>query len=318
VGRRFLIAVATLVLIVISTARAAAPVAISDQGWTITASPELGTLSISHERGLVLQNVRLSVQGEHGLSPLTEWSVAKSRQSSLTLRTVHPIAAWTFELSPDYLKISNTLASAVISAEAPAPLNRILTRPLDPRGTTVEWVGTNDAMLEYGGAETRNQSFLPSTNPEVMYFAMGLVSASNFHALFDRNTDTLIQFTDQTTLRRSDRDDSLLDVKMPIPGNATIRLTPDYYTKVLGAPFYVPLDDTYFSTAPMVGRVGPATTKMSPRMTSSEIQIGWRRISNPLDSSLCNSTTGMTAAKMASTPGSKTGTSQSFRTGRNG
>jgi hypothetical protein len=253
VGTRFLISVATLVLIVTSTARAAEPVAISDLGWTITASPELGTLSISHERlGLVLQNVRLSVQGEHGLSPQTEWSVAKNSQSSLTLRTVHPIAAWNFEINSGYVKLSSTLASAIISAEAPAPLNRILTRPLDPRGTPVEWLGTNEAMLEYGGAEIRNQSFLPSTNPEVMYFAMGLVSALNLHALFDRNTDMLIQFTDQTTLRRSERDDSLLDLKMPVPGNATIRLTPDYYTKVLGAPFYVPLDDTYFSAAPMV------------------------------------------------------------------
>jgi hypothetical protein len=253
VGRRSLIAVATLVLIVASAANAEVPVAISSQGWTITASPELGALGISQESlGPVLQNVRLSVQGEHGLTPLTEWSVAKSSQSSLTIRTVHPTAAWTFEVSRNYLKISNTLASAILTAEAPAPLSRIPSRPLDPRGTPVEWVGTNEAMLEYGGAETSNQSFLPSTNPEVMYFAMGLVSASNLHALFDRNTDTVIQFTDQTTLRRSNRDDTLLDVKMPVPGNATIRIVPEYYTKVLGAPFYAPLDDTYFSTAPMV------------------------------------------------------------------
>ncbi len=252
-GKRAVIAVATLLLIVASAAKAEVPLAISSQGWTITASPELGTLSVSQERlGPVLQNVRLSVQGEHSLSPLTEWSVAKSSQSLLTIRTVHPIAAWTFEIRPDYLKISSTLANAVLTAEAPAPLNRIPARPLDPRGTPVEWMGTNEAMLEYGGAETSYQSFLPSTNPEVMYFAMGLVSASTLHALFDRNTDTVIQFTDQTTLRRSDRDDNLLDVKMPVPGNATIRLIPEYYTKVLGAPFYVPLDDTYFSTAPMV------------------------------------------------------------------
>jgi Melibiase len=253
VGRRSRLAVATLVLIVASAARAEVPVEISSQGWTISANPELNTLSISQERlGLVLQNVCLNVQGEHGPSPLTEWSVAKSSHSSLTIRTVHPIAAWTFEISLDYLKISNTLANAVLTAEAPAPLNRIPTRPLDPRGTPVEWVGTNEAMLEYGGSETSNHSFLPSTNPEVMYFAMGLVSASNFHALFDRNTDTVVQFTDQTTLRRSDQDDNLLNVKMPVPGNATIRLVPEYYTKVLGAPFYTPLDDTYFSAAPMV------------------------------------------------------------------
>ena len=235
VGRRSLIAVATLVLIVASAAKAEVPVEISSQGWTISANPELNALSISQERlGLVLQNVRLNVRKvTRPHPPPTEWSVAKSSQSSLTIRTVYPIAAWTFEISPDYLKISNTLASGVLTAEAPAPLNRIPSRPLDPRGTPVEWVGTNEAMLEYGGSETSNHSFLPSTNPEVMYFAMGLVSASNFHALFDRNTDTVIQFTDQTTLRRADQDEELVDVKMPVPGNTVVRLISEYYTKVL-------------------------------------------------------------------------------------
>lgn len=252
-GRLSFIAVTTLVLIVGSTAKAEVPVTGSDQGWTITASSELGTLSISQERlGLVLQNIRLNLQSEHGLSPLTGWSAVKSSQSSLTIHTVHPIAAWNFEISSDCLKISSTLTSAVLTAEAPAPLNRILARPLDPRGTPVEWLGTNEAMLEYGGEETRNPSFLPPTNPEVMYFGMGLVSASNLHALFDRKTDTVIQFTDQTTLRRTDQDENLLGVRMPVPGNAIIRVIPEYYIKVLGSPFYVPLEDTYFSSAPMV------------------------------------------------------------------
>jgi hypothetical protein len=113
-------------------------------------------------------------------------------------------------------------------------------------------MGTNEATLEYGGTEILNPSFLPSTNPEVMYFALGLVSASTFHALFDRKADTVVQFTDQTTLRRSEYDDNLLDVRMPVLGNAMIWVIPDYYVKILGAPFYIPLDDTYFQSAPMV------------------------------------------------------------------
>jgi hypothetical protein len=252
-GRLSLIAVATLVLILDCSAKAEVPVEVIDNGWTVTASPELGTLSVSRESlGLVLQDVRLNLQGERGLLPLSGWSVVKSSRSLLTIHTVHPIAAWTFEISSNCLKISSTLTDAVLTAQAPATLNRIPARTLDPRGTPVEWVGTNEAMLEYGGEETSNPSFLPLTNPEVMYFAMGLVSASNFHALFDRNTDTVIQFTDQTTLRRADQDEELVDVKMPVPGNTVIRLISEYYTKVLGAPFYAPLDDTYFSTAPMV------------------------------------------------------------------
>jgi hypothetical protein len=252
-GRQFLIALATLVLILGCSAKAEVSVGVIDHGWTVSASPELGTLSVSREDlGLVLKDVRLNLQGEHGLLPLSGWSVAKRSRSLLTIHTVHPIAAWTFEVSSNFLKISSTLTGAILTAEAPATLNRIPARTLDPRGTPVEWVGTNEAMLEYGGEETSNPSFLPLTNPEVMYFALGLVSASNFHALFDRNTDTVIQFTEQTTLRRADQNENLLGVRMPIPGNALIRVIPEYYIKALGAPFYARLDDTYFSTAPMV------------------------------------------------------------------
>ena len=39
---------------------------------------------------------------------------------------------------------------------------------------------------------------------------------------------------------------------MPIPGNALVRLIPDYYTQHLGLPYYVPCDDSHFSAAPMV------------------------------------------------------------------
>jgi hypothetical protein len=83
-GRLSFIAVTTLELIVGCAAKAQAPVAASDQGWTITVSPELGTLSISQERlGLVLQNVRLNLRGEHGLSPLTGRSVVSRVKTSL-------------------------------------------------------------------------------------------------------------------------------------------------------------------------------------------------------------------------------------------
>ena len=39
---------------------------------------------------------------------------------------------------------------------------------------------------------------------------------------------------------------------MPVPGNAVIRVTRDYYTQTLHVPYYVPFDDRYFPTAPIV------------------------------------------------------------------
>ena len=70
-----------------------------------------------------------------------------------------------------------------------------------------------------------------------MYFALGQVSSSNFHSLFDRKADTAINFSDQTVMQRSRQDPNLLEVTIPVPGNTLVRLVPDYYTKTLGVPY---------------------------------------------------------------------------------
>ena len=101
-------------------------------------------------------------------------------------------------------------------------------------------------------AETRNPSFLPRRNPEVMYFALGQVTGSNLHSLFDHKTDTAIDFSEQTAMKRSGQDANLLEVMIPVPGNTQVRVMCDYFTKTLGLPFYVPFDDSYFSKPPMV------------------------------------------------------------------
>jgi hypothetical protein len=78
------------------------------------------------------------------------------------------------------------------------------------------------------------------------------VSSSNLHSLFDRTTDTAIGFSDQTVMQRSRENANLLEVTIPVPGNTVVRLISDYYTKTLGVPYYVPLDDSHFRKAPMV------------------------------------------------------------------
>jgi hypothetical protein len=247
------IGLSAFILVAAGKAHAAAPPAISNQGWTITADQQRSVLSISQQDlGIVLQDVRMNLADQNGVLPLTGWSVEQTSQSQLTIHTAHPMTAWNFGISRNMLKISSTATNAVLTAEAPATPNRIPARVLDPQGFPVDWIGTDEAPLEYGGTETRNQSFLPLKNPEVMYFALGLVSGSAFHSLFDRKQDAVIQFSDQTTLRRAAQDQGLMDVRIPVPGNTYIRLLPDYYTKTLGVPFYVPLDDSYFTAAPMV------------------------------------------------------------------
>jgi Melibiase/Alpha galactosidase C-terminal beta sandwich domain len=254
VNRLLSIAVPILVLFASSNAYgAAAPVTMNTQGWTITADPGTSTLSVANQSlSVILQNVRINLESEHALHPVTNWSIEQTNQSLLTIRTTHPIAAFAFQVSGPLLKISSTYSNAVLSAQAPAPLSRIPARLMDTTGFPVVWAGTDEAQLEWGGQETRRPSFLPSKNPEVMYFGLGQVSGNTFHSLFDRNADIAIAFTEETALRRNDSDENLLDVSMPIPGNASVQLIRDYYTKVLGAPSYTPMDDSYFHTAPMV------------------------------------------------------------------
>jgi Melibiase/Alpha galactosidase C-terminal beta sandwich domain len=254
VNRFMSIVVPVLVFFATSNAHGApTPVTMNTQGWTIIADPGQSTLSLANQSlGVILQDVRINLESEHALHPVTDWSIEQTNQSLLTIRTTHPIAAFTFQVSGPLLKISSTYTNAVLTAQAPAPISRIPARLLDTKGFPVQWAGTDEAMLEWGGHETRSPSYLPTKNPEVMYFGLGQVSGSAFHSLFDRSADVAIAFSDQTSLRRSDKDENVLEVAMPIPGNASVQLIPDYYTKVLGAPSYTPLDDSYFRAAPMV------------------------------------------------------------------
>ncbi len=237
----------------VHAADAAAPLAVSNLGWTITADQDRGVLSIAQgSLGILLENVRINVSDRDALVPLTGWTAEQTGPSRVTIHTAHPMTAWLFDISQNMLKVSSTASNSVLTAEAPAPISRIPARVLDPQGFPVDWVGTDEAQLEYGGKETRNQSYLPRKNPEVMYFALGQVSGPAFHSLFDRKQDAIIQFPEETTLQRASQDVDRMNVTMPVPGNSYIRLIPDYYTKTLGVPFYVPFDDSYFRSAPMV------------------------------------------------------------------
>jgi hypothetical protein len=234
-------------------AEAGPPLALTQDGWTVTADGERGLLAVSHDRlGAVLQNARLNLRGEQGLVAWTSWSVEKSGTRQLLLRTATPPTVWIVEPGPEGLRVSSTSTRGVLTAEAPAPPDRRVARLLDPAGTPVDWLGTAEVKHGYGGSETRNPSFLPSRNPDVMYFALGQVSASNLHGLFDRKSDTAIRFPDETLMVRDSRDQDLLDVTMPVPGNALVRVHPDYFVKTLGVPFYVPFDDKEFPRPPTI------------------------------------------------------------------
>jgi len=226
---------------------------VTAHGWTVIVNGDEGVLSVSYDKlGMVLKNARLSLQDVDGLHPFKNWSVENKGMDEVFIRTTQPPTAWLLKLSPNSLEISSTSAEGVLTAEVPAAANRIVARLLDPQGVPVSWVGTDEVVGSYGGHETRNPSFLPRRNPECLYFSLGLVASANMHSLFDRPTDTAIDFSSQTRMERNDQNQGLLNVTIPIPGNTLIRLIPNYFTRTLGVPYYLPFDDSTFRTAPMV------------------------------------------------------------------
>jgi hypothetical protein len=221
--------------------------------WTVTADGEREVVSIRYGAlGTVLERVRLNVHTPRGAQRLKVWSVEKPREDELSIRTLNPRTAWLVKLSPNMLEISSTSAQGFLTAEALASPDRIEARLLDPLGTPVKWMMTPETKNGYGGFEASYPSFLPRRNPEVMYFALGQVQNLNLHSLFDRKTDTAINFPECTLMRRNPQNADMLDVTLPVPGNAMVKLIPDYFTKTLRVPYYVPFDDSYFRRAPMV------------------------------------------------------------------
>lgn len=241
-----------LILIVCPLSRAA-ETTVSSHGWTITADTDRAEVTLSQEKlGPVLQNVHLELSSAGAVLGSRQWTAQVLSDHTLSIRTQNPDVTWVFTLSANEVSISTTSAEALMEGQAPASPQRIVARLMDPEGTPVDWVGTGEVAGGYGGSYTHNRSYLPRRNPEVAYFALGQISAAGLHSLFDRPTDIAIKFAPSASLVRDARDENLLDARIPVQGNTAIRILPDYFTKTLGVPFYVPFDDSHFPTAPMV------------------------------------------------------------------
>ncbi len=226
--------------------------AVSYEGWTLTAEPDSSALAIGYAHlGTLLTNVQLHVETPQGLRLLQGWNL-NSSGSNLVVRSADPPATWVFLARDRRLRISCTDPNGVLNAGVPAGEERIAARLLDREGVGVDWSGTGEVAGSYGGSMTRNPSWLPRRNPECMYFALGNASGSVFHSLFDRTTDTAIDFPDQAYLLARNNDQELLKLVLPVCGSVEIRVIPDYYTKVLGVPFYVRFDERPFPRPPAV------------------------------------------------------------------
>jgi hypothetical protein len=220
--------------------------------WVIEGNDAAQTFSVNTGKlGPLLQRGRLWVRRDTELVPVTGWT-ARAEKDALLIQSNHPKMMWRLSIVGDALEISATSYDGVVTADAPSTEDRILARLVDRQGVPVVWSGTGEVHDGYGGSYTRNPSFLPRRNPDVMYMQLGHVDGTGFHSLFDRNTDTAIDFPDDAVLHRDEDSQDVLKVTMPVAGNALIRLEKDYYTRALGVPHYSKYDDTHFPTAPIV------------------------------------------------------------------
>ncbi len=198
-------------------------------GWQVTVNKEKSTLNIGHDSlGTVLGEVHLAVPDDAGNPvPLTGWSV-QVRDNLLTVKTSgdSPVE-WTFTAAPEVLQIRCSSGKGVLTGAAPAPATRI-------------------------AARTKDQ------DNGVMYTALGLVTAQDIHCLFDRQTDILIRFPDNSKLLRNEENAEIMQVTFPAGEGAGITLVPEYYNKEVGlakyrktefVPVYKPIPD-HFPAAP--------------------------------------------------------------------
>ncbi len=250
--KAFLISILLLVFGFCCGRATASEVRVITGDWVLAADATTGTFSVAAgPLGRLLENGHFWVREENGLRPANGW-IIQAVKDVLVIRTSEPKMEWKLSVSGDVLHMASTDYRAVVTADAPSKIDRILCRLLDKEGAPVMWSGTGEVADGYGGSYTRNPSFLPRTNPDVMYVRLGRLEGAGFHSLFDRSTDIAVDFPADTTLHRDEADNDVLKITMPIAGNAVVRVERDYYTRVLGVPYYARYDDRRFPTAPIV------------------------------------------------------------------
>ncbi len=231
----------------------AAPVSLQENGWKIDCSLDSSSLAISAKAlGIVARDLQLNEETPSGLRRLTRFSARINPERQLIIETIAPKTAWVFDALPGKIAISTTGFHGVLTGWAASSTDRTISILLDPAGEPVQWKGTDEIVESVGGLQTSHPSYLPRRNPEVMHMGLGHVSGAGMHSLFDRGTDTAIDFGQDAVLQSTADANDAYALTIPVRNDAMIQLTPDYYTRTLKVPFYSRYNDTYSPTAPIV------------------------------------------------------------------
>jgi len=211
-SRFFMVLIFLLIGLVISCTRT---IQYSNEGWNVLVNAKEEMLTIEHEKlGVVLKDIQLNLRKDGEFFELSGWDV-KRDESILIITTKEPdITTWEFKITKEGVDISSSANRGIITGIAPAGGGRIPAR-------------------------------VASQDNGVIYNSFGFVSARNIYSLFDRMTNTLIQFVKGSELSRNTSDEELMDVTFSVVEGNEIFLTPNYYTEVLGLYKYEPYYPQY-------------------------------------------------------------------------
>ena len=210
----------SLALVLIMIGVSCTSTSLESNDWTVTTDKKTKTFSIEHsELGPVLNKMKPQVEKNNKKISPSDWKVKVEGNLITIITDKSEQTAWEIKTEPNSIGLSCSSEKAVVTGRAPASAERIPAR-------------------------------LEDQDNDILYTSLGLVSAENIHCLFDRSTDTMIDFSDGSLLRRNDQDPSLMDVDIHVDESISIQLIRDYYINVLGLKYYQPKPDR-FETAPI-------------------------------------------------------------------
>lgn len=218
--------------------------------WTFSVNAEKQAFCFSHSLlGVVAENIQFNRAEGSQLVRLSGWTVQEEGPDEVVITTEKPVPVrWGFKASRNRIEVQSSAAHGVITGSVLAPESRILARLVDP--ARVQTVLT-PIRADYTGTPFHEKFYIPSEAGNVMYLSLGFVDALSLNALFDRPRNIAIQFQPDGRMSRNKEKPSNMDFVFPVKGDTTfLTLMPEYYTKVLGNPRYVPYDDFYHKTAP--------------------------------------------------------------------
>lgn len=196
-------------------AAARGQIQLSRHGWRVLADGEKEVITIGRQKlGSVVTDAGLAVNRNGESATLSDWSV-DIVSGKLTVSTGAPMETkWEIGIGEEGVDVDCGADGASFVGNAPTSGDRVTAR-------------------------------VESQDNDVMYAALGSVSARNIYNLFDRPTNMMIQFAEGSDLSREPGQRGTLDVTIPVGDGVELSVIEHYFTKHMGLQHYKPMPERY-------------------------------------------------------------------------